>query len=268
MIHENLIKEICDVNNVSSKPLKIKKYGEAMCIPFGAIFKQGILPNTVTKTLHVEKYFNEDLSFHEIKASPYYMSIENQIKMIKSFNRPIILVDDLLNKGYRLKVLEPLLKKYDIKVKKLIVGIMSGKGKALIENKDFDVSSAYFLPNIKVWFYESKLYPFIGGDGAWKNKEPFINMIMPYANPHYIKDVEKENIILLSEVALKNALDIMRVAEYEYQLTHNRMLTLERLGEVLINPRMPDKGNNLSYDMHIKPSEYIMEDINLLKRLK
>lgn len=274
MLHENLIKKVCDVNGVSTKPLEVKNYGEAMCIPFGAIFKQSILPNTVTKTLHVEKYFNEDLSYHEIKASPYYMSIENQIKMIKSFNRPIILVDDLLNKGYRIKVLEPILKKYDIEVKKLIVGIMSGKGKALIENKDFEVSSVYFLPNIKVWFYESKMYPFIGGDGAWKKGKPFrnfiesINMIMPYTNPHYIKDVSKEDIIFLSEVALKNALDIMKVAEYEYQLAHNRMLTLERLGEVLINPRMPDKGNNLSYDMHIKASDYIAEDINLLKRLK
>lgn len=274
MLHENLIKEICDVNNVSIEPYEKRNYGEAMCVPFGAIFKQCIIPNTVTKTLHVEKYFNKDLTYHQIMASPYYMSIDNQIKMIKSFNRPIILVDDLLNKGYRLKVLEPILKKYDIKVEKLIVGILSGKGKALIENKDFDVSSAYFLPNIKVWFYESKLYPFIGGDGAWKDKDPFknfiesINMMMPYSNPHYIKDVNTKDILNLSKVALNNALDIMKVAENEYQLSHNRMLTLERLGEVLISPRIPDKGNNLYYDMHIKPSEYILEDINLLKRLK
>ncbi len=274
MLHENLIKEICEVNNVSTVPSETRNYGKAMCIPFGAIFKQGIIPNTVTKTLHVEKYFNEDLSFHEIKASPYYMSIENQIKMIKSFNRPVILVDDLLNKGYRIKVLEPLLKKHDIKVEKLIVGIMSGKGKALTEKKDYDVASAYFLPNIKVWFYESKLYPFIGGDGAWKEKEPLrnfiesINMIMPYTNPHYIEDIDKDGIIAISEVALRNALDIMRVAEFEYQNTHNRMLTLERLGEVLISPRIPDKGNNISYDMYVKPSDYILEDINLLNRLR
>jgi hypothetical protein len=207
-------------------------------------------------------------------ASPYYMDIDNQIKMIKSFNRPIILVDDLLNKGYRLKVLEPILKKYDIKVEKLIVGIMSGKGKALIENKDYDVVSPYFLPSLKVWFYESKLYPFIGGDGAWKEKLPMrnfiesINMMMPYTYPHYIKDASREDIMNLSEVALKNAYDIMRVVEYEYQILNHRMLTLERLGEVLINPRFPDKGDNMYYDMHIKPSDYINEDMNLLKRLE
>jgi hypothetical protein len=72
----------------------------------------------------------------------------------------------------------------------------------------------------------------------------------------------------LSEVALKNAYDIMRVVEYEYQILNHRMLTLERLGEVLINPRFPDKGDNMYYDMHIKPSDYINEDMNLLKRLE
>jgi nicotinic acid mononucleotide adenylyltransferase/predicted amino acid-binding ACT domain protein len=274
MLYENLIKEVCEANNVPIRTSKAKNYGDAMCVPFGAIFKRVIIPNTVTKTLHVEKYFNKDLSFHEIMASPYYMDIDNQIKMIKSFNRPIILVDDLLNKGYRLKVLEPILKKYDIKVEKLIVGIMSGKGKALIENKDYDVVSPYFLPSLKVWFYESKLYPFIGGDGAWKEKLPMrnfiesINMMMPYTYPHYIKDASREDIMNLSEVALKNAYDIMRVVEYEYQILNHRMLTLERLGEVLINPRFPDKGDNMYYDMHIKPSDYINEDMNLLKRLE
>lgn len=274
MLYENLIKEVCEANNVSISSYKDKNYGEAMCVPFGAIFKRVIIPNTVTKTLHVEKYFNKDLSFHEIMASPYYMDIDNQIKMIKSFNRPIILVDDLLNKGYRLKVLEPILKKYDIKVEKLIVGIMSGKGKALIENKDYDVVSPYFLPSLKVWFYESKLYPFIGGDGTWKDKLPMrnfiesINMMMPYTYPHYIKDASTEDILHLSKVALKNAYDIMRVVEYEYQINNHRMLTLERLGEVLINPRFPDKGDHMYYDMHVKPSDYINEDMNLLKRLE
>lgn len=273
MLYENLIKEVCEANNVSISSYEEKNYGNAMCVPFGAIFKRVIIPNTVTKTLHVEKYFNEDLTYHEIMASPYYMDIENQIKMIKSFNRPIILVDDLLNKGYRLKVLEPLLKKYDIQVEKLIVGIMSGRGKALIEDKSYEVVSPYFLPSLKVWFYESKLYPFIGGDGASKKLYPTrkfidsINMMMPYTYPHYIKDASREDIMNLSRIALQNAFDIMQVAENEYQLKTHRMLTLERLGEVLINPRIPDKGSNLSYDMHIKPSDYIKEDLYLLKRL-
>ncbi|MGM0378831.1 MAG: cytidyltransferase [Bacillota bacterium] len=274
MLYENLIKEVCKVNNVDTEITEDSNRGESICVPFGAIFKRWILPNTITKTLHTEKYFNKDLSYHEIKSSPYYMDLENQIKMIKSFDKPVILVDGLLNKGYRIKVLEPLLEKYDIEVKKMIVGILSANGKSIISNNSFDVSSAYFVPNIKVWFYESRLYPFIGGDGVWRETKPFkkfinsVNMIYPYTNPKYIKGAKKEDIMNLSEVALKNALDIMKVAENEYQISRNRALTLERLGEVIIDPRLPDHGKNIHYDLHINPSQYILEEINRLERLK
>ena len=43
----------------------------------------------------------------------------------------MILVDDLLHKGYRIKEIDPILKRYNINVKKIIVGIMSGRGKDL-----------------------------------------------------------------------------------------------------------------------------------------
>ncbi len=46
-----------------------------------------------------------------IAAYPNYLSLENQAKVFKSFNRPMILVDDLLHKGYRLNVIEPIIKK-------------------------------------------------------------------------------------------------------------------------------------------------------------
>lgn len=274
MLYENLIKKVCSLNNVSTIPSPDNEKGEVMCVPFGSIFKRWILPNTVTKTLHVEKYFNEELTYHAIKSAPFYMDIDNQVQMIKSFNRPVILVDDLFNKGYRLKVLEPYLKKHNIDVKKVVVGILSGNGKAIIKNSEYEIESAYFIPNIKVWFYESRLYPFIGGDGVWRGKEHMkkyiqsINMLLPYTNPRYIKGASREKIYKLSEVALENTLEILLTLEKEYQKENYKMLTLSNLGEVIIEPKIPDKGSNIHYNMHMSPSEYVKEDLNLLKRLK
>ncbi len=274
MIYENLIKKICDENDMPTTPLVPKTTGEAMCVPFGAIFNRWILPNTVTKTLHVEKYFEKNLKNHAIRSYPYYLDIENQIKMIKSYDRPVILVDDLLNKGYRIKVLEPLLKKYKVPVKKMIVGIMSGNGKAIMEMADIPVDSAYFIPKIKVWFYESKLYPFLGGDGVWHREANFnniiqsVNMILPYASASYIKRADKMAIYYLSEVAIENAIEIMETIEEIYQETHERLFSVYRLGEVLNSPRLPYKGDHLRYDMTIKPSDYLRDDLEQLRRLK
>ncbi len=52
----------------------------------------------MTKSLHTEKYFTSDLRRHEIMAAPHYLDLENQVKTIKSFNRPVIIVDDLLTR--------------------------------------------------------------------------------------------------------------------------------------------------------------------------
>ncbi len=89
-----------------------------MCVPFGTILNGTILPNTVTKTMHTEKIFNSSITNFTIQAFPNYLSLENQAKVLSSFNRPIILVDDLLHKGYRINVIEPILKNAGIKIKK------------------------------------------------------------------------------------------------------------------------------------------------------
>jgi nicotinic acid mononucleotide adenylyltransferase/HD superfamily phosphodiesterase len=103
MIHEVLIKKICEENGVPPFPTFPRKLGPAMCVPFGNILNRCIVPNTVTKSLHTEKYYMPDTKSFSIKSFPYYLSLENQMKMLKSFNRPVILVDDLLHKGYRIK---------------------------------------------------------------------------------------------------------------------------------------------------------------------
>lgn len=274
MIYENLIKKVCEENGMPTKPIVPKTVGEAMCVPFGAVFKRWLLPNTVTKTLHAEKYFSPDLKSHQIKEYPFYLDIENQIKMLKSFDKPVILVDDLLNKGYRVKALEPYFKKYNVEIQKFIVGIMSGNGKEIAESMDIKVDSAYFIPKIKVWFYESKLYPFIDGDAVWRGSIPdsnlinSVNLILPYSPVSYVIDAKKEDIYQLSETALMNAIDIMTAVEIAYEKLNDRLLTIDRLGEVLNTPRYPDKGKNIFYSDNVKPSEYIKDDLEQLRKLK
>lgn len=274
MLYENLIKKIADDNGVPSVPTHPRSLGDAMCVPFGAVFKRWILPNTVTKSLHTERFFSPDVKGYEIQAYPYYLDIQNQVKRIKSFNRPVILVDDLLNKGYRIKAIQPLMKEEGVNVKKVIVGIMSGRGKALMENQNIAVDSAYFIPRLKVWFNESLMYPFLGGDTLWRgviptrNIIPSINQILPYTSPSYISGSSMKAIYNLSEVCLENAMEILKVLEEEFQYLHENSLTLAHLGEVLISPRFPDRGEKISYDMLQKSSDYLCNDLEQLRRLK
>lgn len=274
MIYETLIKKVCEENNVPLIKQTPRVLGDAMCVPFGAVFKKWILPNTITKTLHTEKYFSPDLKSHQIKEYPYYLDIENQIKMLKSYDKPIILVDDLLNKGYRVQALAPFFKKYHVEVQKFIVGIMSGSGKEIAESMNLNVDAAYFIPKIKVWFYESKLYPFIDGDAIWRGSIPdsnlinSINLILPYTSAAYIEGATKASIYNLSEVALTNAIEIMTALETVYEKLNDRLLTINRLGEVLNTPRYPDKGKNIFYSYNIRPSEYIKDDLEQLRKLK
>jgi adenine/guanine phosphoribosyltransferase-like PRPP-binding protein len=100
-----------------------------MCVPFGNILNRYMVPNTVTKALHTEKHYMPDIKSFTIKSFPHYLSLENQMKMLRSFNRPVILVDDLLHKGYRIKAIDPLLNNAKIEVEKIFVGVLSGGAK-------------------------------------------------------------------------------------------------------------------------------------------
>lgn len=274
MIYENLIKKICDENQMPTVPLSPKQVGANMCVPFGDIIKRWILPNTVTKAIHIEKYFYPELDGYKIEAYPYYLDIENQMEMLKSFNRPILMVDDILDKGYRIKVIEPALRKHGIAIQKVFVGILSGHGKALMASKNIEVDAAYFIPRLRVWFNEGKLYPFFGGDAVWRgytperNMIPSVNLILPYASPTYIKGTRKSALFEVSKVAIENAIDILKAIEESYQMKNDRMLTVARLGEVMAYPRYPDKGRYVGYDMNQKASEYLKLDLEALNRLR
>ncbi|WP_242837254.1 nucleotidyl transferase family protein [Alkaliphilus transvaalensis] len=274
IIEETLVRKICEENGVSPIPTNPRKLGDLMCVPFGNILNRSIVPNTVTKSLHTEKLFYPDMKGFTIGPYPYYLDLEHQIRMIHSFNRSVILVDDILNKGYRIKALDPLLKKENVKVKKILVGILSGRGKELMEIQDREVDSAYFIPKLNLWFNENNLYPFIGGDTLWRgvypegNLLPSINLIVPYTSPYFIKGVSNQAIYNLSEVSLENAIDILQVLEVEYQKLNERRLNLSSLNEVLLYPRCPDHGENVQYDLSLNPSSYLKNDLELAKRLE
>ena len=83
-----------------------------ICVsPYGKILSGEIVPNTVTKTLHVDKVYSPSLRHFDIVQYPGYSNLHNQARTIKSFRRPVLLVDDLLHKGYRMEKLTPCLRK-------------------------------------------------------------------------------------------------------------------------------------------------------------
>jgi len=271
-INQRIVKKICQLNNVSSVPLIPRVLGEAMCVPFGKILHKMVVPNTVTKSLHTEKVFYPDIRSFEIDAFPNYLSLENQVKVIRSFNMPVILIDDYLHKGYRIKTLEPLFHKYAIQIKRIVLGALSGSGKEVASILNREVESVYFIPNLRLWFNESELYPFLGGDAIKRdshyqgNLVRSINLILPYAFPSFIKNVPGKVIYEFSKVCLENALNIMNTLEEEFQINQQKKLTLNRLGKVIIYPRCPDQGENIEYNLNISPSYYLLNDLELLER--
>ncbi len=274
ILYETLVKKICAENKVPVNTLVPRSLGPAICVPYGNILNKSIVPNTVTKSLHTEKMFAPDMKSFEIASFPHYLDLEIQLRMLKSFDRPIILVDDLLHKGFRLQALDPLFKKEGINVQKIIVGILSGRGKELMEIQNRKIDSAYFIPKLKYWFNEAAFYPFIGGDALWRgvypqrNLLPSVNMILPYTCPNFIKTASKDAVFSISEVAIENAYDLITTLESEYQSIYERSLTMTTMGKVFVTPRCPDYGKNLSYDLNVAPSNYLLNDLELLRRLK
>jgi len=274
MVHERLIRKICKENNVPIEPQSNRVLGPCVCVPFGHILNKHMIPNTVTKSLHTEKFFNPDMKGYRIDAFPYYLDLKSQVRMIHSFKRPVILVDDLLHKGYRIKALDPILKEENVAIQKIIVGILSARGKEIMDSQNRDVDCAYYIPKLRLWFNENAMYPFIGGDALWRghypkrNLLPSINYILPYVAPAFIRGTSKEAIYNLSQIAIENSLEILTILEKEYQDMYERKLTLYSMGHVFTTPRCPDQGEDMEYDLNLSPSHYLKNDLELLKRLK
>ena len=272
IIHHRLLEKITAINCVPATPTNPRVLGESMCVPFGKLLRSKVVPNTVTKTIHTDKVYSPDLSVATLEAFPNYSPLPSQVRTLKSFDRPVILVDDLMHPGFRLSILDPILKQENIDVRTVLVGVLSGYGKDLMGSWDRPVDSVYFIPNLKQWFVESTLYPFIGGNTVRRPSSPVpgllpgINHILPYAAPSYEKECGREVVFEISRACLESALELLRTLEQEYRALYGRNLTLSRLPEAVILPLCPDKGTCLHYDPNLAPSVYLENDLEQLFR--
>lgn len=272
LLNQALRSRVQCCNGVANVPPGERRLGRKMCVPFGKILANDLVPNTVTKRLEVEKVFLPNIRGLEIKEYPGYSTLINQVRTIKSFRRPMILVDDLMHNGYRMEYLTPLLRQEQVEIDRLIVGIMSGRGKDRMRLQNIETECEYFIPAMRYWQTESLLYPFIGGDSVLTSRKtemlPTINLILPYKYPHFFSGVPKRAIYALSETVLASTQEILRVLEKEHLSYFGKSLTLKRLGEAVFRPRMPDRGGHLSYDLNIPASVYVQDDINTLHRMQ
>ncbi|MCI8687928.1 MAG: cytidyltransferase-related domain protein [Lawsonibacter sp.] len=271
-IHHKLLKKITALNDVPEEPTNPRVLGKNMCVPFGKLLRGKMVPNTVTKTLHTDKVFTPDLTESTLEAFPYYAPIPSQVRTLKSFNRPVILVDDLMHPGFRLKRLGPVLRQEGVPIRMVLVGILSGYGKDLMTSWNQPVDSVYFLPRIRQWFVEATLYPFIGGNTVRRPASPVpgllpgINHILPYARPLFQEECGQEAALRLSRTCLESSLDLISTLEQEYRILYGRNLTLSRLPEAIILPLCPDKGMCLRYDPTLSASVYLKNDLEQLLR--
>lgn len=273
VIYHRLLQRITGRNGVPAEPTTPRVLGPDICVPYGKILRGVAVPNTVTKTLRTDKVYEPDLSTYSIEAYPDYSPLPDQVRTIHAFARPVILVDDMLHDGKRIRRLAPLLAETNTPVDQVLVGYLTGMGRDLMEQLGYDVDAIYYLPNLRLRFVESTLYPFIGGDTVRRSKalpgglQPAVNRILPYAAPEYT-GMDDETAWELSLCCLENAHDILLALETEFRSLYARNLTLSRLGEAVILPLCPDKGGCMTYDLSRAASTYLEGDIELLKRMR
>ena len=273
VIYHRLLQRITECNGVPEVQTVPRKLGPDICVPYGKLLRGVIVPNTVTKTLRTDKVYEPDLSSYSIEAYPDYSPLEDQVRTIRAFDRPAILVDDVLHDGKRIRRLDPLLRRTGTEVKKVLVGYLTGTGRDLMESLGYDAEGVYYLPNLRMRFVESTLYPFIGGDTIRRSQrpegglQPSVNRVLPYASPEF-SPLDPETAWALSLCCVENARNILLALETEYRRAFARNLTLSRLSEAVILPLCPDKGGSMAYDLSRGASTYLDDDIELLKRMR
>ncbi|MBQ5754898.1 MAG: cytidyltransferase-related domain protein [Oscillospiraceae bacterium] len=273
LLLDEMVTKMTTLNGVPRKPTMPRQLGPYMCVPFGKLMRSKVVPNTVTKTLHTDKFFSPTLEEDSIEPFPGYTSLESQIRVIKSFGRPVVLLDDILHKPGRLQAILPLFEKEGVEIKGVLLGVLSGYGRDAVSASGLPVDAVYSMPTLRRWFVESTLCPFIGGDTVDRPTRqvaglmPSVNFIMPYAVPR-MEGCSQAALFEFSEVCLKNARDIFLVLESEYRQQFGRNLTLSRLNEAVILPLCPDKGSCLAYDPNLSPSVYLENDLQMLRRTR
>ena len=70
LLNQAIAQRIERMNGVQDVPEGVRQLGPYMCVPYGKIFADAIVPNTVTKTLHVEKCYAPDVRSFTIEEYP------------------------------------------------------------------------------------------------------------------------------------------------------------------------------------------------------
>ena len=268
-----LTQMVRQANGVAECGPEEKRLGPAMCVPYGKTLDGELIPNTVTKHLHADKAYLDDVRQFEIRAVDGHSDLAVQVRTLVSFHRPAILVDDLLHKGYRLQKLDRIFRDEGLELRAVMVGILSGRGRDLMAQQQREVRCAYYIPNLLYWFNESLLYPFIGGDSAAElpgpdGLMPTANLILPYFYPDYLEGVAEEKLYDFSLCALENARDILRQLELCHQRQFGLPLTIHRLAEAFVQQRAPYRGRNVRYEPNALPSAYLLDDIETFRRIR
>ena len=183
-------------------------------------------------------------------------------------------MDDLLHNGYRLEKLDPLFKQEGLEVDRIIVSILSGRGKDLMQMQDREVECEYFIPNLRYSVYGKPTLPLYrrgqrsgpqpgAGSAAFHQSDP-----APTSIPGSSRGSAPTQSAISPWRRSKTPLSILTVLEARYQETFSTSLTLKRLGEAIFTPRLPDRGAHIHYDFNVAASAYISDDILLMKRLR
>ena len=80
--------------------------------------------------------------------------------------------------------------------------------------------------------------------------------------------IDPEQIAALSLCALTNARDILCAMESRHQASFGTPLTIRRLDEAFLEPRVPYRSNDLKYRSDALPSSYLKDDMDLFRRLR
>ena len=273
LLDQEVTQMVRQANGVEDRQPGDRSLGPAMCVPYGKILSGDLVPNTVTKELRMDKVFLGNSRSFRFRAMPGYSALEVQVRTLACFHRPVILVDDLLHMGSRLEMLDPVFRAEGLEIQTIIAGVLSGRGKDLMDLEQRQVRCAYYIPNLRYCFNESLLYPFIGGDsfdvalGA-DGVLPSINLVLPYAFPEELSEIPEERLYALSLCALENAREILRQLEGCHQREFSTPLTIHRLAEAFLQPRVPYRGNHIRYEPNALPSAYVGDDIDAFRRLR
>lgn len=96
---------------------------------------------------------------------------------------------------------------------------------------------------------------------------PSVNMILPYVYPGYFFDVTEGSIRGLSKTALENAMRSSARLNASTSAVFSAALIHPPPRRSLTQPRLPDKGDCMTFDFSLPASSYLEEDLSRLDRI-